>query len=159
MLITAYCVGDAVARNIYKYATIGLLVMAGWFIFDMVVPSWWWVPPTNNQPHDLEGFPEAWSVAITESLGSVALYATSQNDCLITVTKEGNRLTFTNTTLVAKCGVEIPRMVGDGENLHRVDPTDFEFSKEFNRCHYSVEYDEWPDGEGSISLTHRCYWP
>lgn len=144
-------------RNTYKYATIGLPAMVGWFVFDMVVPSWWWVPPANNQPHDPEDIPEKWSVAVTESLGSAALYTASQNDCLITAIREDNSLTFTNTTPVAECGVEMPRTSQYDETVHRVDPANFEFGKEFNRCCYDVEHHEWPGGEGSISFTHRCY--
>lgn len=138
-------------------------MIVGWLVFEMTVPDWWWVPPTNNQPHNLQGVPEAWSAAVTESFGTVALYSTSQNDCLLTVTKEGDRWTSANTTLVAECtGPEIPRMdIDDDGTVHRVDPTiGFEFAQEFDRCHYDIDYYEWPGADGgSISFTHRCYWP
>ena len=47
---------------------------------------------------------------------------------------------------------------GYDQAMHRVDPTDFKFSKEFGRRHYNVGYCEWPDGEGPISLICRHYW-
>lgn len=54
-------------------------------------------------------------------------------------------------------GVAMPKAAGYDRAMHRVDPTDFEFGKEFGRLHHPVGYRERPEGEDHVNLTCRCY--
>ena len=131
-------------RNIYQYLTIGMAILwvAG-FIW-VITPASFWYEFTNNQPHELQDVPEAWTVQTYEDgLIQEASYYTGQSGCDLYLDNSHTGSASTNIHLILECDEEYPGFIHTGNIGHHIntEPAEFEFERELvDECTVDIEY-------------------
>ena len=153
------------ARNIYKFTTIGLAALVVSILVLVTAPPTYWMAATNNQPNDLENIPDGWSVWTWENSDEEAIYLSTYDNCEITIAKHDSDNQTVTVDLSLTCGNENPGTThavrGDGEeHVFITEPANFDFEQGMiDECHMSIEYfDQLYDGE-TILVDFACYVP
>lgn len=130
-------------RNIYKYLTIGMAILwvAG-FIW-VTTPASFWYEFTNNQPHDLQDVPEAWTVQTYNDGIQEASYFTGQSDCDLYLDNRHTDNASANMHLILECYEEYPGFIHEGNTGRYVntEPAEFEFDRKLiDECTVAIRY-------------------
>lgn len=124
------------ARNRWKYSTMGLGVLlgAGAVFYLAVIVAPYLTASTNNRPNVLEGVPDQWAVHTWDNGQQEAKYGSSAADCTLDVVKEGGGNVTLHILLACEGAEEgsshavhrsdIP---GGGQRTFITEPADFEF--------------------------------
>ena len=148
-------------RNIYKYLTIGMAILwvAG-FIW-VATPASFWYEFTNNQPHELQDVPEAWTVHTYQDGGvQEATYFTGQSDCDLYLDNHHTDNASASIHLILECDEEYPAFIHEGNTGRHIntEPTEFEFDRELvDECIVDIRYhtESHQDAE-NISIRLGC---
>ena len=112
------------ARNRWKYSTMGLGVLlgAGAVFYLAVIVAPYLTASTNNRPNVLEGVPDQWAVHTWDNGQQEAKYYSSAADCTLDMVKEGDNGGQTTLKILLTCeGAE----EGNYHTAHRSDiPTE-----------------------------------
>ena len=131
-------------QNIYKYLTIGMAILwvAG-FIW-VTTPASFWYEFTNNQPHELQDVPEAWTVQTYEDgLIQEASYYTGQSRCDLYLDNSHTGNASANIRLILECDEEYPGFIHADNTGHHIntEPAEFEFDRELiDECTVDIGY-------------------
>lgn len=158
------------ARNIYKYTTIGLAGVVGLgiavYVAAFIVPLM--AATTNNQPNTLENIPDGWAVWTWDNGQDEANYRSLAKNCTIYVSKYNisEPPIVLNMSLICEHeqggSIHITQSdnLGDRDHLFITEPADFDFAQPVvDECDMSFEYisDKRHENVENIRISFDCH--
>ena len=133
-----------------------ILWVAG-FIW-VTTPASFWYEFTNNQPHDLQDVPEAWTAQTYDGDIQEATYFTGQSGCDLYLDNRHTDDISANIRLILECDEEYPGFIHDNTGRYvNTEPAEFEFDRELVDCTTNIRYHTESNQDAEfVSFDLRC---